>query len=52
MNNYRLSIELEVEMPAFNESDARDAVEEALADLDALGSTVTKLVIDHVEELG
>ena len=52
MKSYRITVDLEVEIPAFSESDARDAIEEALADLDALGSTVTKLVIDHVEELG
>jgi len=52
MKSYRITVDFEVEITAFNASDAQDAIEEALAELDALGSTVTKLAIDHVEELG
>lgn len=52
MNRYRVVASLEVELFAFTENDAIDAVQEALADLDALGATVTRVDVDDIEDLG
>lgn len=52
MNRYRVVASIEVELYAFTEQDAVDVVQDALADLDALGTAVTRVDVDEVEDLG
>jgi len=41
---------MRVKLQAFNESDAEEAVRDALVEVDALGATVTDLLVDLVEQ--
>lgn len=52
MNRYRVVASVEVELFAFTEQDAIDVIQEALADLDALGTNVIRVDVDDVEDLG
>ena len=50
MKYYEVNVEMKVKIAAFEADDAKDAVEEALQDIDALGAKVLSLeVISTVE---
>lgn len=50
MEYYEFDVRMRVKLPAFNKSDAEEAVRDALTEVDALGATVTKLLVDLVEQ--
>lgn len=46
MESFEFNVKMKVTLPAFNASDAEEAVRDALEDIDALGATVTDLIVD------
>lgn len=50
METYRIGATVEITIVAYNESDAIDAVREALLEAESLGATV-EFTIDNVKEL-
>jgi hypothetical protein len=51
LRNYKVTVTIEVELAAYTSFDAREAVCEALEDIDALGARVTKLDLDSIVEI-
>jgi hypothetical protein len=48
MKEFEFFVTLKVTLQAFNASDAEEAVQDALQDIDALGAVVTDLKVDLV----